>query len=107
MAYPIYSVLLAAATIPAEATVLYTTPGDTTAVIRDICLTNVGDASDVIELLANVSGSPEVIFWRPASTVQLVTLHWEGRAVIPAGGQVISASNSLEWEILMSGYELT
>jgi hypothetical protein len=102
---PTYSTNFWTGPVPAGSTVLYTVPALEVVVIRDIEAFNSASSAQQISVQSRVSGSTGIIF-NEAAAVSAANFQWQGRVVIPAGGELLGYAAEAGLLLIVSGYLL-
>lgn len=102
----VYSTQFFANVIPAGTTMLYTVPAGMTVVVRDIELYNSTAAGINVQVFVGGSGADAQIDTALPLTAS-TPRHWDGRAVLNAGQQIVGYAEAAGVQCLLSGYLLS
>jgi hypothetical protein len=103
----IYSTQLFAGAIQVGTHVIYTPPATEIAVVRDAELYGDFSTAEQVALAVGVSGSPVAYFFFVNPLEPGKWEQWQGRVVIPAGGQLLSVSGGAGPTLVVSGYQFS
>lgn len=92
--------------LPAGGTTIYTVPADAVVVVRDMELVAPQTGGDTFNIISVVSGQG-VYIWYPGSLQANEWRQWQGRAVVPAGGELQVFSSAPNAYLMVSGYLLS
>lgn len=86
-----------------------TVPSGVVWVVRDSLLYFDGaSTSDAYALEVNIAGGGLCVIQRGIATASVQAIYpWQGRQVLNAGDELVFGASTLNWYVMVSGYELT
>lgn len=104
----VYSHLFFAGQLSTALTKVYTTPSGLVSVLRDLEVQNNGSAPDSLLIaIFDAPGFANAFFLRFDTVAPGQSRQWTGRVVVGAPGGFGGNSGGQQWNVVMSGYQLT